>query len=92
QFGYSPPRELALPANVDTLFVMPQVPQDYVPVFLQIVLGLGFAVFTLAASVVIGKRGRRTHAKDQPTPAGFDPAKYEAIGESDRMTLRFHKA
>jgi predicted methyltransferase len=35
---------------------------------------------------------RRTHAKDQPTPPGFDPAKYEAIGESDRMTLRFRKA
>jgi predicted methyltransferase len=34
---------------------------------------------------------RRTHAKDQPTPPGFDPAKYEAVGESDRMTLRFVK-
>jgi NADH-quinone oxidoreductase subunit A len=52
---------------------MPQVPQDYVPVFLQIVLGLGFAVGTLAASVVIGKRGRRTAAKDQPYECGKDP-------------------
>jgi predicted methyltransferase len=43
-----------------------------------------FGVWTLPPT-------RRTHAKDQPTPAGFDPAKYEAIGESDRMTLRFHK-
>ena len=34
---------------------------------------------------------RRTHAKDKPTPEGFDPAKYEVIGESDRMTLRFRK-
>lgn len=25
------------------------------------------------------------------TPAGFDPAKYKAIGESDRQTLRFRK-
>ena len=31
---------------------MPQVPQDYIPVFLQIVLGLGFAAFTLVASVL----------------------------------------
>ena len=44
-----------------------------------------FGVWTLPPT-------RRTHAKDQPTPPGFDPAKYEAIGESDRMTLRFSKA
>jgi predicted methyltransferase len=43
-----------------------------------------FGVWTLPPT-------RRTHAKDQPTPASFDPAKYEAIGESDRMTLRFRK-
>ena len=44
-----------------------------------------FGVWTLPPT-------RRTHAKDQPTPAGFDPTKYEAIGESDRMTLRFRRA
>jgi predicted methyltransferase len=44
-----------------------------------------FGVWTLPPT-------RRTHARDQPTPVGFDPAKYEAIGESDRMTLRFRKA
>lgn len=43
-----------------------------------------FGVWTLPPT-------RRTHAKDQPTPPGFDSAKYEAIGESDRMTLRFRK-
>ncbi|HEY5072169.1 MAG TPA: methyltransferase [Caulobacteraceae bacterium] len=43
-----------------------------------------FGVWTLPPT-------RRTHQKDKPTPAGFDPAKYEAIGESDRMTLRFRK-
>jgi NADH-quinone oxidoreductase subunit A len=65
---------------------MPQVPQDYVPVFLQIVLGLGFAVFTLAASVVIGKRGRRTHAKDQPYECGKDP-----IGPvHSRFSIKFY--
>lgn len=52
---------------------MPQVPQDYVPVFLQIVLALGFAVFTLFASVLLGKRGRRTAAKDIPYECGKDP-------------------
>src|SRR5471032_330245 len=52
---------------------MPQVPLDYVPVFLQIVLGLGFAVSTLAMSALIGKRGRRTAAKDVAYECGKDP-------------------
>ncbi|HZK98869.1 MAG TPA: methyltransferase [Caulobacteraceae bacterium] len=43
-----------------------------------------FGVWTLPPT-------RRTHEKGKPTPAGFDPAKYEAVGESDRMTLRFRK-
>ncbi|MHB8528979.1 MAG: class I SAM-dependent methyltransferase [Caulobacteraceae bacterium] len=43
-----------------------------------------FGVWTLPPT-------RRTHEKDKHTPPGFDPAKYEAIGESDRMTLRFRK-
>jgi predicted methyltransferase len=43
-----------------------------------------FGVWTLPPT-------RRTHEKGQPTPAGFDPARYEAIGESDRMTLRFRR-
>ena len=43
-----------------------------------------FGVWTLPPT-------RRTHARDQPTPAGYDPARYESIGESDRMTLRFRK-
>ena len=65
---------------------MPQVPQDYVPVFLQIVLGLGFAVSTLAISVLIGKRGRRTAAKDQPYECGKDP-----IGPThSRFSIKFY--
>ncbi|MGH7022841.1 MAG: class I SAM-dependent methyltransferase [Caulobacteraceae bacterium] len=43
-----------------------------------------FGVWTLPPT-------RQTHAKGQPTPPGFNEAKYEAIGESDRMTLRFRK-
>ena len=33
----------------------------------------------------------RTADRDGNTPDGFDPATYAAIGESDRMTLRFVK-
>ena len=43
-----------------------------------------FGVWTLPPT-------RRTHARGQPVAADFDPAKYEAIGESDRMTLRFRR-
>jgi predicted methyltransferase len=44
-----------------------------------------FGVWTLPPTL-------RSHAKDQPVPADYDAAKYVAIGESDRMTLRFRKA
>jgi len=43
-----------------------------------------FGVWTLPPT-------RRTSAAGQPDP-GFDRTKYDAIGESDRMTLRFVKA
>lgn len=43
-----------------------------------------FGVWTLPPTL-------RSHLKDQPVPADYDAAKYVAIGESDRMTLRFTK-
>ena len=62
------------------------MPEDYIPVFLQIVAGIFFAVSTLAASVIIGKRGRRTAAKDQPYECGKDP-----IGPMhSRFSIKFY--
>jgi predicted methyltransferase len=44
-----------------------------------------FGVWTLPPS-------RQSSEEDgQPSPPGFDRARYDAIGESDRMTLRFRK-
>jgi predicted methyltransferase len=43
-----------------------------------------FGVWTLPPTL-------RTEDGDGNTPEGFDPAAYEAIGESDRMTLKFVK-
>ncbi len=43
-----------------------------------------FGVWTLPPTL-------RSHAKGQPVSADYDAAKYLAIGESDRMTLRFVK-
>jgi predicted methyltransferase len=44
-----------------------------------------FGVWTLPPS------RQSSSGLNQPSPAGFDRAKYDAIGESDRMTLRFRK-
>jgi predicted methyltransferase len=44
-----------------------------------------FGVWTLPPT-------RRKSSRTVPTPADFDSGKYEAIGESDRMTLRFRRA
>ena len=43
-----------------------------------------FGVWTLPPT-------RQSSSRSQPTPAGFDRARLDAIGESDRMTLRFRK-
>jgi predicted methyltransferase len=43
-----------------------------------------FGVWTLPPS-------RQSSEDNKPSPAGFNRAKYDAIGESDRMTLRFRK-
>lgn len=43
-----------------------------------------FGVWTLPPSL-------ESHAEGKPTPADYDRAKYVAVGESDRMTLRFRK-
>jgi NADH-quinone oxidoreductase subunit A len=62
------------------------MPEDYVPVFLQVVAGILFAVSTLAISVLIGKRGRDSAAKDQAYECGKDP-----IGETHtRFSVKFY--
>src|SRR5580692_8348750 len=65
---------------------LPVTPNDYVPVFLQVVAGILFAVTTLAASVAMGKRGRDSAAKDQPYECGKDP-----IGPThSRFSVKFY--
>jgi NADH-quinone oxidoreductase subunit A len=62
------------------------MPEEYIPFFLQIVFGIGFAAFTLSFSVLVGKRGRRSAAKDQPYECGKDP-----IGEMhSRFSVKFY--
>ena len=40
--------------------------QQYLPVLLFLLVATGFAVSTLAISVIAGKLGRRTRTKDMP--------------------------
>ena len=59
---------------------------DYVPVFLQIMAGVLFAVGTLAVSLLMGKRGRRSAAKDIAYECGKNP-----IGSThSRFSVKFY--
>ena len=62
------------------------MPQDYVPIFLQVAAGILFAITTLVASVFLGKRGRDSAAKDVPYECGKDP-----IGPThSRFSVKFY--
>ena len=47
--------------------------QQYLPVLLFLLVTTGFAVSTLAISVIAGKLGRRTRTKDMPYECGMPP-------------------
>jgi len=59
--------------------------QQYLPVLLFLLVTIGFAVGTLALSVVAGKTGRRTRTKDIPYECGMLP---EGPGNA-RMSVKF---
>ena len=66
--------------------VMDSQLSQYLPVLLFIGVTVGFAVSTLAISVALGKRGRRTQTKDIPYECGMLP---EGPGNS-RMSVKFY--
>jgi len=47
--------------------------REYLPVLLQILVAMLFAVSALLLSVLVGKRGKRTRAKDLPYECGMIP-------------------
>lgn len=60
--------------------------QQYFPVLLFLLVATGFAVSTLAISVIAGKFGRRTRTKDMPYECGMPPQ-----GEgSSRLSVKFY--
>jgi NADH-quinone oxidoreductase subunit A len=59
---------------------------QYIPVLFLLAAGIGFAGGTLALSVLLGKFGKRTKAKDTAYECGKDP-----IGEgSSRFSVKFY--
>ncbi len=60
--------------------------REYLPVLLQIVVAVGFAVSALVVSVILGKAGRRTPTKDSPYECGMVPQ-----GEAQpRFSVKFY--
>lgn len=59
---------------------------DYIPVVIQIVLASGFAVATLIASALLGKRAFRNKTKDSAYECGMLP-----IGDGQaRFSVKFY--
>ena len=60
--------------------------RDYIPLLLQILVAVGFALSALAVSAILGKTGRRTRVKDTPYECGMVP-QGEAI---PRFSVKFY--
>jgi NADH-quinone oxidoreductase subunit A len=60
--------------------------RDYIPVLLQLVVAVGFAVSAIVVSVILGKTGRRTRVKDTPYECGMVP-----VGDAiPRFSVKFY--
>lgn len=59
---------------------------DYLPVLVQIVIASGFAVATLIASALLGKRALRNRTKDSAYECGMNP-----VGDAHaRFSVKFY--
>lgn len=62
------------------------MPEHYLPVLLQVLIALGFAVTVLLLSVVFGRAAKRNATKDTPYECGMLP-----VGEgSPRFSVKFY--
>lgn len=60
--------------------------RDYLPVLLQVIIAIGFAVSALVVSVLLGASGRRTPAKDTAYECGMIPQG----GGQPRFSVKFY--
>jgi len=62
------------------------MPQDYLPVLLQVLIAIGFAAVVLTLSVVVGRTAKRNRIKDTAYECGMLP-----IGEgAPRFSVKFY--
>ena len=60
--------------------------REYLPVFLQIIVAIGFAISAILVSTLLGKTGRHTPAKDTAYECGMIPQ-----GEQQpRFSVKFY--
>ncbi len=60
--------------------------QEFIPVLLQILIATGFAVATLVASVLLGKRALGNRTKDSAYECGMNP-----VGDGQaRFSVKFY--
>jgi NADH-quinone oxidoreductase subunit A len=60
--------------------------KEYLPIFLQVIVAIGFAAAALLTSVILGKAGKRNAAKDSAYECGMP-----AVGEAQpRFSVKFY--
>ena len=60
--------------------------KEYLPIFLQVIVAIGFAASALIVSVVLGKAGKRNATKDSAYECGMLP-----LGEAQpRFSVKFY--
>ena len=60
--------------------------KEYLPIFLQVLVAIGFAAAALITSVVLGKAGKTNATKDSAYECGMNP-----IGEAQpRFSVKFY--
>jgi NADH-quinone oxidoreductase subunit A len=60
--------------------------KDYLPIFLQIIVSIGFVASALIFSVILGKAGRRNVTKDTAYECGMLPEE----GSQPRFSVKFY--
>jgi NADH-quinone oxidoreductase subunit A len=60
--------------------------QDYVPIFLHVLIAIAFATVALLANILLGRAGRRNPNKDIPYECGVVPE----LGPQPRFSVKFY--
>ncbi len=60
--------------------------QDYIPIFIHILIAIGFATVALLANILLGRAGRRNATKDTAYECGVIPE----AGPQPRFSVKFY--